>query len=101
MTRAKCLCLVVAIAGCVSGGGGGGFIPFGFDGGPSDGPAVAAGDLATSSRCMNGVKDGPESDVDCGGDCRGCATGKACALGPDCESGVCVNRACAAPTCMD
>jgi hypothetical protein len=47
--------------------------------------------------CNDGVKNGDESDVDCGGGCKGCDTGKACAVASDCDSEVCSN----ANTCVD
>jgi len=38
------------------------------------------------SSCANGVKDGDESDVDCGGACRsGCAVDKFCRIESDCD----------------
>ena len=49
-----------------------------------------------------GVKDGDETDVDCGGSCKAkCADTKACAKGDDCQSKVCTSLVCAAPTCTD
>lgn len=40
--------------------------------------------------CTDGVKNGSESDVDCGGSCATkCAGGKACTKGGDCENGIC------------
>lgn len=40
--------------------------------------------------CKNGIKDGTESDVDCGGLCSlKCASTKACKLDSDCEHGSC------------
>ena len=49
---------------------------------------------------MDGVKDGNETDVDCGGqDCdplgKTCAAGKQCQLATDCSSGFCSNGTCA------
>ncbi len=45
--------------------------------------------------CMDGVKDGKESDVDCGGGvCPKCVAGKVCVTGNDCVSGDCANGAC-------
>jgi hypothetical protein len=52
--------------------------------------------------CDDCVKDGAETDVDCGGDaCPPCATGKACLAGADCASGDCAQGTCAVgtPTC--
>jgi len=39
--------------------------------------------------CMNGVLDGDESDVDCGGSCPPCDDGQICHQSPDCESMIC------------
>ncbi len=43
-----------------------------------------------SAQCNDGLVDGKETDVDCGGgDCSGCADGKKCQAGADCADGVC------------
>jgi hypothetical protein len=40
--------------------------------------------------CTDGLRNGNETDVDCGGGtCGGCAAGKDCQAGSDCLSGVC------------
>src|SRR5579883_3434727 len=67
-----------------------------------DGPAASRGaDLAPSS-CHDGVKDGDETDVDCGGSvCPACAAGLACLHGSDCQSTFCSNNRCDPPTCRD
>ncbi len=39
--------------------------------------------------CADGVKDGRETDVDCGGTCSKCSDGRRCAASDDCESGAC------------
>jgi hypothetical protein len=39
--------------------------------------------------CSNGVLDGDESDVDCGGSCPPCDDGKVCNTSDDCESMMC------------
>ncbi len=52
--------------------------------------------------CTDGVKDGSETDVDCGGSqCPACAATKGCAKPSDCASGVCQDGVCQAPTCTD
>ncbi len=56
--------------------------------------------------CNDGRKNGEESDVDCGAFCLAsggvtCATGKACAHGGDCQSGLCEAKVCAAPLCKN
>lgn len=50
--------------------------------------------------CSDGVKNGGESDVDCGGSCARCGPGKACTIDVDCIGGSCVAGACA-PSCTD
>jgi hypothetical protein len=48
------------------------------------------------------VKNGKETDVDCGGGvCTKCVPGKVCSLGADCTSAVCKAGLCQAPTCSD
>ena len=47
-----------------------------------------------ASGCLNSVKDGDETDVDCGGSCSPCASGKKCAATSDCQSGQCQNNLC-------
>ncbi|MEZ4220882.1 MAG: hypothetical protein R3B13_08130 [Polyangiaceae bacterium] len=44
--------------------------------------------------CHDGIKNGPEADVDCGGDCPPCALGKACTNARDCVSGLCAEGEC-------
>lgn len=62
------------------------------------GAACDAGKCVSAS-CVDGVKNGTESDVDCGGSsCAGCDLGKACASNTDCASGLCAGSECAATT---
>jgi hypothetical protein len=47
--------------------------------------------------CTDGVKNGNETDVDCGGSClpsKQCGNGLMCNNGPDCTSGVCKTNLC-------
>src|SRR5690606_23102013 len=44
---------------------------------------------ADGPSCFDGVKNGPESDVDCGGDCPACDHGQSCQRALDCVSGRC------------
>ncbi len=55
------------------------------------------------STCSDGVRNGDETDLDCGGSCPGCVDGLLCALDPDCASGFCdpTGATCATPTCTD
>jgi hypothetical protein len=48
--------------------------------------------------CFDGVRDGPESDVDCGGDCPACERGDHCATPHDCYSGRCAEAVCSERT---
>lgn len=59
-------------------------------------PGVAPPATATSTEsCDDGVRNGPESDVDCGGDCPPCERKAACNDAPDCLSGLCARGVCA------
>jgi hypothetical protein len=72
--------LAVALAAC--GGGGGG-------------SSAGGSPVAT---CTDGVKNGAEIDVDCGGGtCSACATGKACLANAGCTSNACLHGACVDP----
>lgn len=58
----------------------------------------AGGDSAAETTCSNQRRDGDESDIDCGGSCSPCATGRACAEGRDCQSTYCgPSNACVDP----
>ncbi|HVU00319.1 MAG TPA: DUF2341 domain-containing protein [Polyangiaceae bacterium] len=65
-------------------------------GGGAGGPGSDAG----SPTCTDQAQNGTETDVDCGGTCGGCPTGKKCNGASDCASGVC-RGTCAAATCSD
>jgi|GEM_PF-5085989 len=53
-----------------------------------------AGDT-TAATCIDLVKNGLETAVDCGGGtCPACADGLACAVGTDCDSGICEGQLC-------
>lgn len=56
--------------------------------------------VASEASCQDGVKNGGESDVDCGGDCPPCRTGLFCADESDCESRRCVAGLCT-ESCFD
>ena len=54
------------------------------------------------SSCSNNMKDGSETDIDCGGPCDQCLPGKTCNENIDCISEYCdENGICAAATCDD
>lgn len=47
--------------------------------------------------CFNGVQDGAETDIDCGGGtCTTCANGDTCSVNSDCTSAYCVAGVCTA-----
>ena len=60
-----------------------------------------------SASCMDGVHNGDESDIDCGGYCRPCDTKRKCQRDMDCVSSVCgtspgvVGGVCLAASCSD
>lgn len=51
--------------------------------------------------CNDGVRNGSETDKDCGGGCPGCSPGQSCLVASDCASGVCTDQACQEPKCSD
>lgn len=55
---------------------------------PDTTPADVAVDTGPGS-CTDAVKNGTETDVDCGGTCAPCAVGKACLVDQDCVGTVC------------
>jgi len=57
-----------------------------------------------ASQCEDGLKDGAETDIDCGGGtCMKCGATKACSSGGDCTSGYCgaTSHTCVADQCHD
>ena len=58
---------------------------------------------AASDSCSDGLNNGSEPDIDCGGFCAPCGTGRGCAGDPDCVTGNCVQGACRPPgaACSD
>jgi hypothetical protein len=68
----------------------------------SSGICTAGICTAPAPTCVDGVKNGTETDVDCGGAvCPKCAAGKVCGVASDCANGVCIGGVCAAPSCAD
>ncbi|MBI4705417.1 MAG: hypothetical protein HY744_30305 [Deltaproteobacteria bacterium] len=52
------------------------------------------------AHCDNAKPDGPETDVDCGGDCPPCQIGKGCKAGADCQSASCADGVCCGSVCQ-
>jgi hypothetical protein len=62
----------------------------------------AAGSAPEIPDCADEQATYDETDLDCGGrTCKPCVTGKRCLTGTDCESAICTNQICQAPTCTD
>lgn len=56
---------------------------------------VCTGGTCHAPSCSDGVKNGTETGVDCGGGtCSVCAPGQTCNVGPDCSSGHCTSGVC-------
>jgi hypothetical protein len=51
--------------------------------------------------CTDGVKDGNETDVDCGGSCGKCNIGQRCGQNTDCDDSICVAGECTPDQCDD
>jgi hypothetical protein len=52
-------------------------------------------------QCSDRIRNGSETDMDCGGSCRPCVAGRSCDSGGDCESGNCLGGRCAPPPCAN
>ena len=74
-----------------------GFMLWGIASCDTDGPGTV------TPTCSDGIKNGAETDVDCGGGtCGKCTNQKACTASTDCSGGLCTNKICeTAPTCVD
>jgi len=60
---------------------------------------MCANNICIGVSCTDAVKDAHETDVDCGGgECAGCAVGKACAMSSDCDKAICDNSHCVLAT---
>jgi plastocyanin len=56
---------------------------------------VCTGGTCQTASCNDNVKNGTETDVDCGDTCGPCDLGKKCFLGTDCKSTICTSNVCA------
>lgn len=57
--------------------------------------------LCVPTSCTDGIRDGNETGVDCGGACGKCASGVLCAVATDCASGFSNGTNCVATSCED
>ncbi len=72
------------------------------DGAQCSGGAYCSGGQCIQPTCTDYLKNGDETDVDCGGGtCPKCSDGKVCAVSADCQSGVCSGNICRTPMCND
>lgn len=63
---------------------------------------AGTGQCNQGSSCSNEIKDGDETDIDCGGSCSACPNNKACSINNDCQSTYCnPNNICSVPSCTD
>ncbi|TXD38703.1 hypothetical protein FRC96_07120 [Lujinxingia vulgaris] len=58
-------------------------------------------DTEPAPSCDDGIQNGDESAVDCGGACAPCALGESCEAPADCESGFCTGNVCVDASCAD
>jgi hypothetical protein len=72
------------------------------DGPPDCLSGVCRANVCQAAKPADGVKNGDETDVDCGGSAApACGDGKGCAIADDCLSAVCTGAVCQAPTDTD
>jgi hypothetical protein len=57
--------------------------------------------VAPMNACRDRVRDGDETDVDCGGSCQPCAAMQQCGRPEDCQSRACDAGSCRAASCSD
>jgi hypothetical protein len=62
------------------------------------GPCLGA---PPADACHDRLRDGAETDIDCGGSCLPCPTAAVCGVAADCQSAACDAGHCRAPTCND
>ncbi|MBL8604016.1 MAG: hypothetical protein JNK72_18965 [Myxococcales bacterium] len=55
---------------------------------------VCANGACQAPSCTDRVRNGTETDVDCGGTCAGCARCQICTTNADCQENVCANGRC-------
>ncbi|MEM9190374.1 MAG: hypothetical protein AAGF12_14410 [Myxococcota bacterium] len=68
---------------------------------PTDCSCQPDADICVAARCQDGLQNGDETDIDCGGMCGACVDGQGCSVADDCTSMSCSGGVCAAPSCTD
>lgn len=61
---------------------------------PGQDDAGSEGEASVAPRCDDGVRNGNETDVDCGGGCGPCEPCFRCKAATDCKTGNCMNGGC-------
>ncbi|MBK7586190.1 MAG: hypothetical protein IPI67_39150 [Myxococcales bacterium] len=68
----------------------------------TSGICIGAPKTCAAPTCIDTVKNGAETDLNCGGgSCPKCDDGKQCGVADDCTSSVCTTSTCQAPLCDD
>ena len=62
---------------------------------------VCTGGICQAAACGDGVKNGTETDIDCGGTCGPCGVGKTCIQAADCAPALCSANKCGLGTGAD
>lgn len=58
--------------------------------GPTDCPSLnCESNVCLGATCVDGIENGSETALDCGGSCPPCSTGQPCLVGLDCVGGIC------------
>ena len=73
-------------------------------GGPDDcqsGECGAGMTCEDPTSCSDGIMNGDETDLDCGGSCPPCDDGQICEVPGDCTSQICDGGTCTPPSCDD
>ncbi|MBK9261793.1 MAG: hypothetical protein IPM54_18575 [Polyangiaceae bacterium] len=64
--------------------------------------SICSGGFCATAECTDTVKNGIETDVDCGGlQCPRCSAGATCTVDQDCKSLICSGGICTEATCED
>lgn len=72
-----------------------------YGGSGAGGGSGRGGSGGTPGGCDNGMKDGLEADVDCGGGCTACEPGSTCTLDVDCDTRCTSRNLCESYECSD
>ncbi|HRE88285.1 MAG TPA: fibrinogen-like YCDxxxxGGGW domain-containing protein [Myxococcota bacterium] len=59
------------------------------------GSGLTTTNVTVTATCSDGVKNGTETAIDCGGSCGDCANGQTCSTASDCVSSFCSSGTCA------